>query len=69
MATLRDIPLLRHLARFGGQDNVFDLLLLLGPLLIIVIALVGRTVITTGFTVGYILFFFGYLLYKGSRHL
>ncbi|WP_227379871.1 hypothetical protein [Haladaptatus halobius] len=68
MVDYRDFPLLRRLAQFGGQDTVFDLLLLLGPLLIMSIALIGRTAVTGALAIGYILFFLGYLLYKGLRY-
>lgn len=68
MESLRDIPLLRRLAWFGGQNTVFDLFLLLGPLVIVAIALIGRTGFTVGLAGGYILFFLGYLLYKGLSY-
>ncbi len=65
MANPRDYPFFRQLAQFGGQDTIFDLLLLIGPLLIVIITILGRTVVTVGLASGYILFFLGYLLYKG----
>lgn len=64
----RTFPLFRRLTRFGGQDAVFDIMLLVGPPLIVSIAFVGRTVVTSALAGGYILFFLGYLLYKGLSY-
>lgn len=61
-----DIPVVGSLFQsgFGGRDTVYDTLILCGPLLIAVIALVGRSPLTTTLAVGYISAFVLYTLWK-----
>lgn len=62
-----DVPLLRVVWNSGADDHVFDGLLLAGPVLLCVLALVGRTPITTAIAAGYLVTFVGYTLYKANR--
>lgn len=61
-----ETPLLGPVLDAGADDRVFDGLLLAGPLLLCVLAAVGRTPITTVLAVGYLAVFVGYTLYKAS---
>lgn len=58
------IPILGELFAAGPNDRIFDSLLLVGPLLIIVIAAVGRSIVTTLLAVGYLVAFVGYTISK-----
>ncbi|ELZ32451.1 hypothetical protein C474_06507 [Halogeometricum pallidum JCM 14848] len=62
-----DVPLVREIIRTGADDRVFDLLLVVGPLLVVLVALLGRSVVTTALAGGYLLAFVGYTLFKGLR--
>lgn len=62
-----DIPIVGDLLEAGAEDWVFDSLLLVGPLLIALIAVIGRSPITTGIAAAYLLFFVVYVLYRGVR--
>ncbi|MFA9418140.1 hypothetical protein [Natrinema sp. HArc-T2] len=64
---LRDFPVVGDLLEAGAEDRVFDVLLLVGPLLILFIAVVGRSVLTSGGAIIYILFFILYIIYRGTR--
>ncbi|WP_121743591.1 hypothetical protein [Natronorubrum halophilum] len=64
---IADIPIVGDLLEAGAEDWVFDSLLLIGPLLIALIAVIGRSPITTGITAAYLLFFVAYVLYRGVR--
>ncbi|MDS0474960.1 hypothetical protein [Natrinema sp. 1APR25-10V2] len=65
---LSDVPIVGDLLEAGAEDRVFDSLLLVGPLLIAVIAVVGRSPLTTAIASAYLLFFVSYVLYRGVRH-
>ncbi|MEM4781533.1 MAG: hypothetical protein QXG03_08250 [Halalkalicoccus sp.] len=56
------------LSRFRGPDPVFDALMLAGPLILVAIALLGRTALTTALAIAYLLAFVGYVLYNGLGH-
>ncbi|MBZ6493987.1 hypothetical protein [Natrinema longum] len=62
-----DVPIVGELLEAGAEDRVFDSLLLIGPLLILVIALVGRSRLTTGLAAAYVGFFAAYVLFRGVR--
>ncbi|MFB1062786.1 hypothetical protein [Natrinema sp. H-ect4] len=62
-----DLPIVGELLESGAEDRVFDSLLLVGPLLILFIALVGRSILTTGLALSYVVFFTAYVLYRGVR--
>ncbi|MGQ3413303.1 hypothetical protein ACT4ML_13690 [Natrinema sp. LN54] len=65
---INELPIVGELLESGAEDRIFDSLLLVGPLLILVIALVGRSVLTTGLAAAYVVFFVAYVLYRGIRH-
>lgn len=58
------IPIIDALLAAGPNDQIFDSLLLAGPLLIVVIALVGRSLLTVLLAVGYLGVFLGYVVFK-----
>lgn len=57
--------MLRHVRKAGPGDPVLTALLLVGPIVIGVIALLDRTVLTTGIASLYILVFVGEVGRKG----
>lgn len=59
------IPLVNSIVETGADDRVFDVLLLCGPVVVLLIAVLGRTLVTVGLAGGYVALFVGYLLYKG----
>lgn len=63
-----NLPIVGELLESGAEDRVFDSLLFVGPLLILFIALVGRSTLTTGLAVSYVIFFTAYVLYRGVRN-
>lgn len=58
-------PLVQSLSRGGNRDRGYDMLILCGPLVIVSIALLGRSLLTTALTTGYVLAFVLYLLWIG----
>ncbi|PCR90416.1 hypothetical protein [Natrinema ejinorense] len=64
---LSDIPIVGQVLKSGAEDRVFDSLLLVGLVLIPLIAVVGRSLFTTGTAIVYIALFVGYVFYKGIR--
>lgn len=62
---LEEIPLVGPLLAAGADDDVFDVLLLLGPLLIVAITIFGRTPLSVLLAVAYTSGFIGYIAYKG----
>lgn len=67
MMRLQDLPVVGALFAAGADDPVFDALLLLGPLAILVIAMLGRTVVSIAIAVAYTGGFLGFIVYKGLR--
>lgn len=61
-----DLPIAGELLEVGAEDPVFDWLLLAGPFLIILVAIAGRSLLTTGIAIGYLLLFLTYVLYQGT---
>lgn len=61
---LRDLPILKHLGDVGPSDPVFDLMVLVGPVVVVLIILLGRNAATTAIAAGYVLAFPAYLAYK-----
>jgi len=62
------IPLIGQVINSGADDRVFDALLLAGPLVVVVLALVGRNLVTEGLAAAYLAVFVGYVLYIGLVH-
>jgi hypothetical protein len=63
---LRDIPIVASVVDAGADDRVFDSMLLVGPVVIAVIALLGRSVVTELLAVAYIVTFVSYVLYRAT---
>ncbi|MFC7165415.1 hypothetical protein [Halospeciosus flavus] len=53
----------------GPDDRVFDAFILVAPLVLLAIAVLGRTTATTVLAGGYVLGFVGYVLALGVRHV
>lgn len=61
-----DIPFVRFILASGADDHIFDAFLLAGPMVIVAIVLLGRSLATTLLAVAYLVAFFGYTLLKGT---
>lgn len=64
---LTEIPLLAAVLESGADDRVFDSLLLLGPLVIVFVAILGRSLLTEAIALTYVGTFVAYVLYRGVR--
>lgn len=64
---LRDLPVIGYVVEAGADDRVFDSLLFVGPLVIGVIALLGRSLFTEVLSVTYLAAFVTYTLYRGVQ--
>lgn len=62
-----DLPVVSHVFESGADDRVFDSLLLVGPLVIAVVALFGRSLLTELLAGAYIGTFVAYVLYRGVQ--
>lgn len=62
---LEQIPLVGSLLAAGADDDVFDALLVLGPVIVIVITLLGRSPVSIALAVAYTGGFSVYIGYKG----
>jgi hypothetical protein len=60
----RDLPVLSSIIEAGTQDRFFDGLLLLGPLVVTVVAVLGRSRLTESVAAAYLVVFIGYVLYS-----
>ena len=63
----RDLPVVSAVVEAGADDRIFDSLLLIGPLIIGLIVLLGRSLVTEAVVVVYIAVFVGYTLYRAIR--
>ena len=61
----RDLPVVSHVFESGADDRVFDTLLLVGPLVILMIAGLGRMLLTEALAVAYLTVFVAYVIYRG----
>lgn len=52
-----DLPLVDHVVSFGPDSRIFDALLLSGPFIVALIVLLGRTTVTSGLAIGYLVLF------------
>ncbi|WP_330632285.1 hypothetical protein [Halocatena halophila] len=59
-----DLSSVSFLSWAGDRDPIYDLLILTGPLVIVLISVVGRMWLTTGLAIGYLLVFVGHLLHS-----
>lgn len=58
------LPVVGTVFRIGSSDHVFDLFMVIGPILILLIVLLGRNNVTTALATGYVIAFPGYVLLK-----
>jgi len=65
--TPNGLPVLGFVFDSGPEDRVFDALLLLGPAIIVLIVVVGRSLLTSGVAIGYLAAIVSYVLYKAVR--
>ncbi|MFB6093819.1 MAG: hypothetical protein ABEJ77_02630 [Halanaeroarchaeum sp.] len=65
--TSRRRRLLRALREAGADDAVFDVLLLVGPVLILGIVALGRTLLTEALATAYLLAFGGRVVWRAIR--
>ena len=63
----RDLPVVSYVFEAGADDRIFDSLLLIGPLVIGLIVLLGRSFVTEAVAVVYIAVLVGYTLYGAIR--
>lgn len=63
----RDLPVLSSIIEAGAQDSVFDGLLVVGPLVIAVVAVLGRSLLTEGIAALYVVVFVGYVLSRATE--
>ncbi|MFW5919581.1 MAG: hypothetical protein ACOC0F_01240 [archaeon] len=63
---LAGLPIVGDVFRDGTADPVYDVLMVVGPLLLVLIVLVGRTNLTVGLAGLYLLSFVGYV---GVKHV
>lgn len=62
-----DVPVVSSVFEAGADNRVFDLLLLLGPLVIGLVVILGRSLVTEVLAVAYIAVFVTYALYHGVQ--
>jgi hypothetical protein len=62
-----DLPVVSTVFDSGADDRVFDTLLLIGPLVILLVAAAGRTVVTELLVTAYLAVFIGHTLYLGTK--
>lgn len=60
-----EFPLVGSLSWTDDRDRGYEVLILCGPVVIVSIALFGRSLLTTTLAAGYILSFVVYLLWMG----
>jgi hypothetical protein len=64
---LTRLPIVGEIFAAGSSDPMYDLMMVAGPLLVILVRLVGRTLLTEGLVFLYLLSFVAYLLYRSAR--
>jgi len=62
---LHDVPVVASVVEAGADDSILDALLLLGPVVVVLVVLFGRTVVTEGVALAYIGVLVGHTLYRG----
>lgn len=61
---LVDLPVVSSVVEAGPDDRVYDALLLSGPLVILLVVLLGSTVATRAVAGAYVAAFVAYVLYR-----
>ncbi|WP_458190800.1 hypothetical protein [Haladaptatus sp. NG-WS-4] len=64
---LGDLPVISTVFEAGADDRIFDLLLLLGPLVIGLVIVLNRSLVTEALALAYLSVFVAYILYQGIR--
>jgi hypothetical protein len=62
-----NLPVVSAVVEAGADDRIFDSLLLIGPLLIGLIVILGRSLVTEIVAIASIVVFVGYTLYRAIR--
>lgn len=62
-----NLPIVSAVVEAGADDRIFDSLLLIGPLIIGLIVIRGRSFVTEIVAIAYIAVFVGYTLYRATR--
>lgn len=63
--TPKELVPVAWLTEASPGDPVFDALMIVGPILLVVVAFLGRTVVTTALVGLYVAAFFVYVVYNG----
>ncbi|MFQ3293803.1 MAG: hypothetical protein ACI9PP_000025 [Halobacteriales archaeon] len=63
---LAGLPIIGDVFRDGTADPVYDVLMVVGPLLVLVLVLAGRSIFTVGLVTLYLLSFVAYV---GVKHV
>lgn len=61
------LPFISNVSGAGPKNRVYDSLLLFGPIVILLVWLIGRSTLTIVLASLYILTLFGYVLYRGVK--
>ena len=61
----QQIPFVRIVSRFGIKDSVLTGFMIAGPVVILALALVGRTAVMITIAAAYVGLFVLYVMYKG----
>lgn len=64
---LERLPVIRQVVDSGAEDRVFDGLVLAGPLVICLVAALGRSPVARGVAAGYVLVFVAHVLRNAAR--
>jgi hypothetical protein len=59
-----DVPLVASIARAGAEDRVFGWLMVAGPAVFALVALLGRAAVTVALASLYVVAFVAYIPYK-----
>lgn len=62
-----ELPIISLVSNVGADDWIFDTLLILGPLVIVVIAALGRSLVTEVLAAIYIVVFVAYVGYQALQ--
>lgn len=60
----RDVPLVDQIVESGADDHVYDTFMLMGPLVLVIVAVVGRTLLTEVVVGAHLLAFTTYVVYN-----
>ncbi|MFC7156238.1 hypothetical protein ACFQPA_12375 [Halomarina halobia] len=69
--TFTNFPVIKQVFESGADDRMYDSLVITGPVVVLIVAVVGRAVFTVGLAVLYLITFVSYLLYRAvyDRHV